>query len=313
MYEEDHAASGTVVGVTKYYEMSGRTVAVRNVTDASGMQTGTLDYLLHDQLGSAVGTLASDGSIASTASYWPYGALRNFTVGLIVETDKLYTGQRAEWGDATLGLYNYHARFYSTTLGAFVSADAVGDGLNRYAYVHGNPLRYTDPTGHTCAPVMPGLGSGAGDPGDCYADPAKGSNDAGAPCGALCVALEQLAARGIYSPEELEYRAALQFCAANPAACGGGPAAPVASSLPVCPGPSCGYPLPGDGASWAETLGIATAAARLLGAEVAVPLGLAALGLVASPCDTQYCTQKYATPPKQLPAFPGAERVKPKG
>jgi RHS repeat-associated protein len=148
VYEEDHAAGGTVVGVTKYYEMNGRTVAVRNVTDASGMQTGTLDYLLHDHLGSVVGTLASDGTIASTASYWPYGALRNFTVGLILQTDRLYTGQRMEGGDAASGLYNYHARFYSTTLGAFVSADTVGDGLNRYAYVHGNPLTWNDPTGH---------------------------------------------------------------------------------------------------------------------------------------------------------------------
>jgi RHS repeat-associated protein len=62
-------------------------------------------------------------------------------------TDKLYTGQQM---DAALGLYNYKARFYSTTLGAFVSADSVGDGLNRYEYVHDNPLRYTDPSGN-CA------------------------------------------------------------------------------------------------------------------------------------------------------------------
>ena len=48
-----------------------------------------------------------------------------------------------------MGLYNYKARFYSTTTGRFVSADtlAVGD-LNRYTYVRNNPLRYDDPSGH---------------------------------------------------------------------------------------------------------------------------------------------------------------------
>jgi hypothetical protein len=50
-------------------------------------------------------------------------------------------------------LYNYKARFYSTTLGRFVSADSIvpevsGDGLNRFAYVVNNPIRWNDPTGH---------------------------------------------------------------------------------------------------------------------------------------------------------------------
>jgi hypothetical protein len=51
-----------------------------------------------------------------------------------------------------LGLYNYKARFYSTTLGRFASADTVTlDGLNRYAYVKNNPVRWNDPTGR-CTP-----------------------------------------------------------------------------------------------------------------------------------------------------------------
>ncbi len=68
--------------------------------------------------------------------------------GAILQTDKLFTGQRDEPGDSALGLYNYKARFYSTTLGRFVSADPITkDGLNRYTYVLNNPLKQVDPTG----------------------------------------------------------------------------------------------------------------------------------------------------------------------
>jgi RHS repeat-associated protein len=124
--------------VTKYYQGQGRTIALR--------QSGTLYYPAYDWLGSTIGLLSSSGSLVSGTAmkYWPYGATRS---GSITETDKLYTGQQQEAGDAALGLYNYKARFYSTTLGRFVSADTVADGLNRYAYVHDNPLRYADPSG----------------------------------------------------------------------------------------------------------------------------------------------------------------------
>jgi RHS repeat-associated protein len=69
-------------------------------------------------------------------------------------TDKLFTGQREMTG---LGIYHYGARFYSPKLGRFLSADTIVQSyanpqtLNRYSYVLGNPLRYTDPTGHTVA------------------------------------------------------------------------------------------------------------------------------------------------------------------
>ncbi len=76
-------------------------------------------------------------------------------------TDRLYTGQR--WiGD--LGIYHFNARFYSPTLGRFLSADTTMSGisnpqnLNRFSYVANNPLRYTDPTGHMICEVCPGEG-----------------------------------------------------------------------------------------------------------------------------------------------------------
>jgi len=129
----------------KYYGVMGQTVAMRAVP--AGGSAGTLPFPLADHLGSTTAVTGSTGAAVATQAYWPYGAQRSASG--ITQTDKLYTGQQREQGDPALGLYNYKARFYSTTLARFVSADTVADGLNRYVYVHGNPLRYTDPAGLT--------------------------------------------------------------------------------------------------------------------------------------------------------------------
>ncbi len=48
----------------------------------------------------------------------------------------------------------YNARWYDPALSRFAQADSIVpagvQGLDRYAYVNNNPLRYTDPTGHIC-------------------------------------------------------------------------------------------------------------------------------------------------------------------
>lgn len=62
-----------------------------------------------------------------------------------------YTGQRRDSGLGSLMFYN--ARYYSPLLSRFISADTIVPGagnlqaFNRYMYVLGNPLRYTDPSG----------------------------------------------------------------------------------------------------------------------------------------------------------------------
>jgi RHS repeat-associated protein len=70
-----------------------------------------------------------------------------------VGTDKMYTGQQME-ANSPLGTYFYHARFYSTTLGHFLSSDPTGGGgQDRYGYGR-NPLSLVDPSGLT--PACPG-------------------------------------------------------------------------------------------------------------------------------------------------------------
>jgi RHS repeat-associated protein len=75
----------------------------------------------------------------------------------VTPTGYRYTSQR--W-DSGLGLYDYNARYYDPHIGRFISADtlvpdpAAPQAFNRYAYVLGNPLRYTDPTGHIPIPAI---------------------------------------------------------------------------------------------------------------------------------------------------------------
>lgn len=74
-------------------------------------------------------------------------------------------GQREE---ISFGLYYYGARWYDPAIGHFVQADTIvpnpshaGD-YHRYAYGYGNPVKYTDPSGH-CATNADGSANSKGD------------------------------------------------------------------------------------------------------------------------------------------------------
>ncbi len=143
VYEVEKATCGslTVTKTTTYYLVAG---AMRIDNDVY--------YVLKDHLGSASVVTDSDGIgniVVGEQRYYPFGGTRWSTGSLY--TDKLFTGQREMEG---LGIYHYGARFYSPTLGRFLSPDSIIPGaanpqnLNRYSYVLNNPLRYVDPTGH---------------------------------------------------------------------------------------------------------------------------------------------------------------------
>ncbi len=71
-------------------------------------------------------------------------------IGIIPQTDLGYTGQRNL--DSGIGLMDYRARFYSSSLGRFIQPDTITpdmtQGLNRYSYVNNNPVNFNDPSGH---------------------------------------------------------------------------------------------------------------------------------------------------------------------
>ena len=122
-------------------------------------------YLLFsDHLGSSSVVMNANGEVVEKAFYLPWGGTRGEEA--ITSTDYGYTGQMKE-GD----IYYYGARYYDPAIGRFMQADTIvalnvqgTQAFDRYAYVNNNPLRYTDPSGHSISPtnkmMLDGGGSG---------------------------------------------------------------------------------------------------------------------------------------------------------
>ena len=132
----------------KFLQVTSTRVAMRT-------RSSTLRFLLDDHpslvlgigLGCTAITTNSTGVIDSEIRYYPWETTR-YTSGTSPTTFQ-YTGQRVE---SSLGLLFYNARWYDPSLGRFLQADSIVpggvQGLDRYAYVGNNPLKYIDPTGH---------------------------------------------------------------------------------------------------------------------------------------------------------------------
>ena len=140
--------TGGVTTAISHYSFGGLRVAVK--------RGGALYHLHGDHLGST--SLTTAGSVVEgSRAYYAYGSERSVSGDL--KTDRTFTGQKS---DAT-GLLYYNARYYDPTLGTFISPDSLVPGAgqvinyNRFLYVRGNPLKYTDPSGHIAVePQGPG-------------------------------------------------------------------------------------------------------------------------------------------------------------
>ena len=131
-------------------DTGGGTVSIER---ADGSSVNESSYMLTDALGSTNVVIDDNGDVAQTLAFDPWGMRTNTGDVTLVNsiTNKGYTGHEM---DDESGLINMNARIYDPYLGVFLSADTmVPDAYdmrqyNRYAYVMGNPLKYTDPTGH---------------------------------------------------------------------------------------------------------------------------------------------------------------------
>ncbi|MEO0249402.1 MAG: RHS repeat-associated core domain-containing protein [candidate division WOR-3 bacterium] len=137
--------------VRKYYFFGGQRLAMR--------KGGVVYYLAGDHLGSTSLTVDAGGNKASELRYKPYGEMRYSGLPGGTPTQYRFTGQRF---DTYLNLYHMGARFYDPALSRWLSPDTLvpeagePQSFNRYSYVLGNSLRYTDPSGHQgVGPIAP--------------------------------------------------------------------------------------------------------------------------------------------------------------
>ncbi|MCK5111038.1 MAG: RHS repeat-associated core domain-containing protein [Arcobacteraceae bacterium] len=111
-------------------------------------------YYVKDRQYSIQAVTNSSGNIVESYSYNSFGimTMKDQNGGVIfnsnVNNTITFTGRRY---DTESGLYYYRNRMYSATLGRFISKDPKGyvDGMNLYAYVKNNPLKYLDAFGTT--------------------------------------------------------------------------------------------------------------------------------------------------------------------
>ncbi|WKZ53206.1 MAG: RHS repeat-associated core domain-containing protein [Anaerolineales bacterium] len=147
--------------ITKYYFSGGARIALRKYIIP---QTTTLNYILGDHLGSTNIITNATGALVVETRYKPWGEVRYATANQTLPTRFIFTGQYSyinddatDLGAAGFGLMYFKARWYDPTTAHFSQADTVVSGgvqgADRYAYGLNNPLKYTDPSGHTAVCV----------------------------------------------------------------------------------------------------------------------------------------------------------------
>ncbi len=102
---------------------------------------------------STINIVGADGTSQVTYDYDDYGQTKTYDKDSASPfyNEVCYT---AGIYDKTTGLYNLNARYYDPENGVFMTQDTYRgsrsrtDTLNLYAYCAGNPVKYTDPSGH---------------------------------------------------------------------------------------------------------------------------------------------------------------------
>jgi RHS repeat-associated protein len=152
----------------EYVFFDGRRIARRD-------SSNNVDYYFADHLGTARVVANSSGSILDDSDFYPYGGERPVTSSSGSGNSYKFTGKER---DTESGLDDFGARYYSSTLGRFVSADwsAVPvpvpyanftnpQTLNLYAIVRDNPETFADLDGHIIGDSGQALVGGGAVPG----------------------------------------------------------------------------------------------------------------------------------------------------
>ena len=99
-------------------------------------------FFVHDQIGSTRTLLSTSGTVAGGYDYTPYGVPTHTGTAT---TNLQFSGQ---YTDPETGLIYLRARYYDPTTAQFLTIDPlIAVTGTPYAYVTGNPLNSTDPSG----------------------------------------------------------------------------------------------------------------------------------------------------------------------
>ncbi|MEW8693448.1 MAG: RHS repeat-associated core domain-containing protein [Candidatus Thiodiazotropha endolucinida] len=109
-----------------------------------------LAYIHFEHRGAPVAVSDEAGVMIWQAHYQPFGEVEELTDvdgdGEVYTFNLRYPGQ---YHDRESGYYYNYFRDYDSVAGRYIQSDPIGlgGGLNTYAYVFNNPLKFIDPTG----------------------------------------------------------------------------------------------------------------------------------------------------------------------
>ena len=104
-----------------------------------------VDYsYLYDGKGNVTALIDGSQSVVSTYTYDVFGNLMSRTGSL----DQQFMFSTKSY-DENIGLYYYGYRFYSPSIGRWITRDPLGEvgGINLYGFVHNDPVNLVDPLG----------------------------------------------------------------------------------------------------------------------------------------------------------------------
>jgi len=102
-----------------------------------------------NHLGSASLELDEDAAVISYEEFHPFGTTSYAANDSAIEVSAKRYRYIGKERDEETGLYHLGARHHARWLGRWTAGDPIGlgDGVNRYAYVRGNPIGLLDPRG----------------------------------------------------------------------------------------------------------------------------------------------------------------------
>ncbi|MBC8029832.1 MAG: Ig-like domain-containing protein [Pyrinomonadaceae bacterium] len=144
----EYAVNGNVDRLINRYDLGAGEV-VRGEFENEGSR-----FYFSDALGSTTALSQLTQGTASVSARYEYDAWGQIMGGSGASFNQIgYTGQRLDGETGLMPLGNGE-RYYSPSSGSFIQQDSftgmamMAQSMNRYAYVHNNPLRFSDPTGH---------------------------------------------------------------------------------------------------------------------------------------------------------------------